>query len=62
MKGYNKFNAVREDIGDNALLNELMMILNDDQLNEFADDLIRNFDLDIDEVADIVTELEGELV
>lgn len=49
MEGYNKFNAVREDIGDNALLNELMMILSDDQLNEFADDLIRNLDLDISE-------------
>lgn len=50
MKGYNKFNAVREDIGDdNELLTELMMILDDDQLDELADDLIRNLDLDISE-------------
>lgn len=49
MKGYNKFNEVREIVSDSVLLDELMQILSDDQLDEFADDLIRNFDLDISE-------------
>ena len=52
MKGYNKFNEVREMVGDSVLLDELIQILSDDQLDEFADDLIRNLDLDMNDDED----------
>lgn len=45
LNGFEKFKAVRETIGDKALLDELIMILNHDQLEEYAEDLVRNLDL-----------------
>lgn len=45
LNGFEKFKAVRETIGDTALLDELMMILSYDQLEEAAEDLVHNLDL-----------------
>ena len=45
LNGFEKFRAVRETIGDKAVLDELMQILNFDQLEECAEDLVHNLDL-----------------
>ena len=45
-RGFEKFETVREAIdNDKLLLLELMQILNDDQLAEFAENIRHNLDL-----------------
>ena len=46
LTGFEKFETVREAIdNDKLLLLELMQILNDDQLAEFAENIRHNLDL-----------------
>lgn len=45
LNGFEKLKAVRETIGDKALLDELMAIMSFDQMEEFAEDVVRNLDL-----------------
>lgn len=46
LSAYNKMDIIREMVSDEDIVNELIQYMSENQLDEFADTLIKNFDID----------------